>query len=150
MACHTAPMSVAYAGINYKKATDLTTAVKDACPDGVDVFFDNTGGLIHDAVMKNLSIRARVVICGRVALAGQFGKPDIGERFMGQLIVTRASIHGFLVLDWWHRRDEALKRLAAWQREGKIRFKEDVLNGIERVPEAFLRLLQGKTSGSSS
>jgi NADPH-dependent curcumin reductase CurA len=135
------------AGINYKKATDLTVAVKDACPDGVDVFFDNTGGLIHDAVMKNLSIGARVVICGRVALAGQFGKPDIGERFMGQLIVTRASIHGFLVFDWWHMRDEALKRLAAWQREGKIRFKEDVLNGIERVPEAFLRLLQGKNFG---
>jgi NADPH-dependent curcumin reductase CurA len=135
------------AGLNYKKATDLTAAVKDACPDGVDVFFDNTGGLIHDAVMKNLSIGARVVICGRVALAGQFGKPDIGERFMGQLIVTRASIHGFLVLDWWHRRDEALKRLAAWQREGKLRFKEDVLDGIERMPEAFLRLLQGKNFG---
>ena len=63
---------------------------------------------------------------------------------MGQLIVTRASIHGFLIFDWWHRRDEALKRLAAWLREGKIRFKEDVLNGIERMPEAFLRLLQGK------
>ena len=66
---------------------------------------------------------------------------------MGQLIVTRASVHGFLVFDWWHRRDEALKRLAAWQQTGKIRFKEDVLNGIERMPEAFLRLLQGKNFG---
>ena len=113
------------AAINYKKATDLTAAVKEACPEGVDVFFDNTAGPIHDAVMKNLSIGARVVICGRVALAGQFGKPDIGERFMGHLIVTRASIHGFMVFDWWHRRGEALKRLASWQRAGKIRFKED-------------------------
>ncbi len=93
--------------INYKKATDLTAAVKESCPQGVDIFFDNTAGPIHDAVMKNLSIGARVIICGRVALAGQFGKPDIGERFMGHLIVTRASIHGFLVFDWWHRRDEA-------------------------------------------
>ena len=79
------------ATINYKKANDLTAAVKEACPQGADVFFDNTAGPVHDAVMKNLSIGARVVICGRVALAGQFGKPDIGERFMGQLIVTWAK-----------------------------------------------------------
>ena len=135
------------AGVNYHKAADLTAAVKEACPTGIDVFFDNTAGPIHDAVMRNLSIGARVVICGRIALAGQFGKPDIGERFMGHLIVSRASIHGFLVFDWWHRRDEALRRLAAWRREGKIQFKEDVLEGIERMPEAFLRLLQGKNFG---
>jgi NADPH-dependent curcumin reductase CurA len=134
-------------GINYKKATDLTQAVKEASCGGVDVFFDNTAGAIHDAVMKNLRTGARVVICGRVALAGQFGKPDIGERFMGQLIVTRASIHGFLAFDWWHRREEALQRLSEWQRAGKIRFKEDVLDGIERMPEAFLRLLSGKNFG---
>jgi NADPH-dependent curcumin reductase CurA len=121
--------------------------VKEACPRGVDVFFDNTGGPIHDAVMKNLALHARVVICGRVALAGQFDKPDIGERFMGNMIVTRATITGFLVHDWWHRRSEGLRRLAGWQREGKIRFKEDVLEGIERMPEAFLRLLEGKNFG---
>ena len=135
------------AAINYKKTANLTAAVKECCPQGVDVFFDNTAGPIHDAVMKNLSIGARVVICGRVALAGQFGKPDIGERFMGHLIVTRASVHGFLAFDWWHRREEALKRLAGWQLAGKIRFKEDVLNGIEQMPEAFLRLLRGKNFG---
>jgi NADPH-dependent curcumin reductase CurA len=135
------------AAINYKKAADITAAVKEACPRGVDIFFDNTAGPIHDAVMKNLAIGARVVICGRVALAGQFGKPDIGERFMGHLIVTRASIHGFLVFDWWNRRSEALQRLSSWQRTGQIRFKEDVLEGTERMPEAFLRLLHGKNFG---
>jgi NADPH-dependent curcumin reductase CurA len=87
------------------------------------------------------------VICGRVALAVRFGEPDVGERFMGHLIVTRASVHGFLVFDWWHRRDETLKRLSAWRQEGKIRYQEDVLSGIERMPEAFLRLLQGKNFG---
>ena len=135
------------AGVNYKKAADLTQAVKEASGGGVDVFFDNTAGPIHDAVMKNLRTAARVVICGRVALAGQFGKPDIGERFMGHLIVTRASIHGFLAFDWWHRRDEALQRLSNWQRAGQIKFKEDVLDGIERMPEGFLRLLSGKNFG---
>src|SRR5215469_11954543 len=74
-------------------------------------------------------------------------KPDIGERFMGQMIVSRASAHGFLVFDWWHRRNEALRRLAAWHREGKIRFKEDVLEGIERMADSFLRLLSGKNFG---
>jgi NADPH-dependent curcumin reductase CurA len=133
--------------INYKNAADLTAVVKSACPQGVDVFFDNTGGPIHDAVMRNLNLAARFVICGRIALAGQFGKPDIGERFMDQLIVTRASVHGFLVFDWWPRRDEALKRLSTWQRGKKIRFKEDVLSGIERMPEAFMRLLEGKNFG---
>jgi NADPH-dependent curcumin reductase CurA len=135
------------AAINYKNNADLTAGIKEVCPRGVDIFFDNTAGPIHDAVMKNLSVGARVVICGRVALAGQFGKPDIGERFMGHLIVNRASIHGFLVFDWWHRRNEALQRLVDWQRMGHIRFKEDILEGIERMPEAFLRLLQGKNFG---
>jgi NADPH-dependent curcumin reductase CurA len=79
-----------------------------------------------------------------------FGKPDIGKRFMGQLIVSRASILGFLVFDWWHRRDEAFRRLTEWKLAGKIRFKEDVLDGIERVPEAFLRLLHGKNLGKQT
>ncbi len=134
-------------GINYKTAGDLTAAVKAACPDGVNVFFDNTGGVIQDAAMKNLAVGARVIICGRISQAGQFGKPEIGERFLGNLIVTRASIHGLLVMDWWHRRDEALKRLSAWGRTGQIRFKEDVLDGIENMPDAFLRLLDGRNFG---
>ena len=105
------------AGINYRTAADLPAAVKEACPRGVDVFFDNTGGPIHDAVMKNLALHARVVICGRVALAGQFDKPDIGERFMGNMIVT--TITGFLVHDWWHRR----ARGCAGSRAGSAREK---------------------------
>ncbi len=134
------------AGVNHR-GSDVTAAVKEACPDGVDVFFDNTGGPIHDAVMRNLAVGARVIICGRIALADRFGKPDIGERFNGHLIVTRASIHGFLVFDWYHRRDEAVRRLAAWGRQGRLRFKEDVLEGIERMPEAFLRLMDGSNFG---
>ena len=134
-------------GINYKTAGDLTSAVKEACPGGVNVFFDNTGGPIQDAAMKNLALHARVIICGRISQAANFGKPEIGERLLGNLIVNRASIHGLLVFDWWHRRDEALERLFAWSREGKIRFKEDVLDGIGSMPEAFLRLLDGRNVG---
>ena len=134
-------------GINYKAGGDLTAAVAKCCPDGVDIYFDNTGGVIQDAAIKNLAVGARVVICGRISEAGRFGKPDLGERLLGNLIVNRASIHGLLVMDWWHRRDEALKRLSAWGRTGKIKFREDVLDGIERMPEAFLRLLDGTNFG---
>ena len=77
----------------------------------MDVFFDNTGGPIHDAVMKNLAVAARVVICGRIALADNFDQEDIGLRASSRLIVTRAMIQGPRVFDWWHRREEALGSL---------------------------------------
>lgn len=134
-------------GINYKTAGDLTGALKAACPEGVNIYFDNTGGPIQDAAMKNLAVGARVIICGRISQAAQFGKPEIGERLLGTLIVSRASIHGLLVFDWWHRRDEALNRLASWGRAGRIKFREDVLDGIESMPDAFLRLMDGRNFG---
>ena len=134
-------------GINYKTAGDLTAAVRAACPEGLNVYFDNTGGPIQDAAMKNLAIGARVIVCGRISQAARFGQPEIGERLIGNLIVNRASIHGLLVFDWWHRRDEALRRLASWGAAGRIRFREDVMDGIESMPEAFLRLLDGRNFG---
>jgi NADPH-dependent curcumin reductase CurA len=135
------------ATINYKTVVDLGTAIEAACPSGVDVFFDNTGGPIQDAVIKRLSVGARVIICGRIASASKFGKADIGERLISDLLVTRSSVHGFLVSDWWHRRDEALRRLAEWQRAGKLTIREDILEGIESMPAAFLRLLKGENFG---
>ena len=98
------------ATINYKTAGDMTAAIATQCPSGVNVFFDNTGGPIHDAVMKNLAVAARVVICGRIALADNFDQEDIGLRASSRLIVTRAMIQGLVVFDWWHRRDEALSQ----------------------------------------
>ena len=98
-------------------SVSLTASVK--CSKGVDVCFDNTGGPIHDAVMRNLSIGVQVIICGRIALAAQFSKPDIGERFMGQLIMSRASDHGFLVFDWWHSE----MRRSGVSRNGKLQEK---------------------------
>jgi len=135
------------AGLNHRTETDLAAAVKTACPNGADVFFDNTAGPIHDAVMANLAVGARVVICGRIARASRFDERDIGERFLADLIIKRAVVSGFLVFDWWHRRDEALTRLAWWRRDGRLRYREDVIDGIERMPEAFLRLLSGKNFG---
>jgi NADPH-dependent curcumin reductase CurA len=133
--------------LNYKTQTDLAGALANLCPRGVDIFFDNTAGPIHDAVMKVLARGARIIICGRIALADRFGEPDIGERMLGQFIVTRASLHGFLVFDWWHRREEALERLATWYKSGQLTLRQDVIEGIERMPEAFLRLMSGRNFG---
>jgi NADPH-dependent curcumin reductase CurA len=133
--------------LNYKSTNDMTGAIAALAPGGVNVFFDNTGGPIHDAVLRNLAVAARVVICGRIALANDFEQEDIGLRASSRLIVTRAMIQGLVVFDWWHKRDEAMARLAAWHRDGKLQTKEDVLEGFERVPEAFLRMMSGRNFG---
>jgi NADPH-dependent curcumin reductase CurA len=133
--------------LNYKTEKDLSRALADLCPRGVDIFFDNTAGPIHDAVMKCVARGARIIMCGRIALAERFGEPDMGERMLGQFIVTRASLHGFLVFDWWHRREEALERLAHWYKSGQLTVRQDVVEGIERMPEAFLRLMSGRNFG---
>jgi NADPH-dependent curcumin reductase CurA len=135
------------AGINYRNANDLAAAVRTVCPDGVNVFFDNTGGPIHDAVLMNLAVAARVVICGRIAVVDKSPSEDIGLRSSARLIVTRATVQGLVVFDWWHRREEAVARLAAWHRDGKLRYREDVLDGFERVPDAFVRMMAGRNFG---
>ena len=135
------------AGINYKTASDLTAAVAEACPDGVDVFFDNTAGPIHDAVMQNLALKARVIVCGTVALADKFGQPDIGPRSLRQILVARARVEGFLVFDFQDRYEAARQQIASWHAEGRIRHREDIAEGLERTPAAFLKLLRSENFG---
>ena len=135
------------AGLNYRTAADLGAAVRAACPDGVDVFLDNTAGPIHDAVMANLAPHARVVVCGTVALAERFEQPDIGLRHLRQILVTRARVEGFLLFDHVARYEDARRQLAAWAKAGQLRHREDVLEGIEQMPEAFLRLLRSANFG---
>lgn len=134
-------------GINYKTAPDLTAAVKKACPDGVDLFLDNTAGPIHDAVMRNLAEKSRTVICGTVALADTFEEPDIGERFLRNIMIARATIRGFILFDHADHFDQARAELSSWAKSGKLRHKEDMMQGIESMPAAFLRLMTGANMG---
>ena len=134
-------------GINYRTEPDLAAAIARECPDGVDVFFDNTAGPIHDAVLQNLATHARIIVCGTVALAETFGQPDIGSRFMRQILVARARIEGFLVLDYQHRYVEARTRLAEWHRAGKLQYQYDIADGLENTPNAFLLVLTSKNLG---
>jgi NADPH-dependent curcumin reductase CurA len=133
--------------IAYKTVPDLTAAVEHACPRGVDVYIDNTGGPIHDAVMRNLALHARVIVVGSISLAGTFGQPDIGQRFMRQLLIARATMQGFLVGDYQQHHAEARRRIADWYRQGLVKSKFDIAKGIENAPDAFLRLLTSRNVG---
>jgi NADPH-dependent curcumin reductase CurA len=133
--------------INYRSEANLAKAVARRCPQGVHVFFDGTGGAVHDAVMANLALHARVAIVGKVAVANKAPDQDIGLRASAKLIGSRAQVQGFVVYDWWHRRDEALRRLAAWHKSGAIKFREDVARGFESLPAAFSRMMRGENLG---
>jgi NADPH-dependent curcumin reductase CurA len=135
------------AGINYRTEDDLAAAIKQACPNGVDVFFDNTAGPIHDAVMNNLAQNARIIICGTISLAGQFEQPDMGERFLRKILVARARMEGFLIFDHLDKFDAAREQLAAWEKAGKLTFKTDIRDGIDAMPQAFLNLLTSQNFG---
>lgn len=135
------------AGINYRSVGDLTAAVGEACPGGVDVFFDNVGGTVHDAAMLNLALRARVVICGNISLYNRLDRQDTGLRHLRPLLVNRARMEGFLVMDHQPRYPEALARLGAWVREGRIRYRESIAQGLESAPRALAGLLEGRNFG---
>ncbi|MEN2738674.1 NADP-dependent oxidoreductase [Microbacterium sp. X-17] len=133
-------------GINYRASEDLSAEIGAACPQGVDVFFDGTGGAVHDAVLTRLAPRARVAIVGRIAVAGS-GAADVGTRASSRLIDTRATIQGFTVYDWWHRRQEAVTRLRQWREGRQLHVREDVMDGIASAPVAFVRMMRGENIG---
>jgi NADPH-dependent curcumin reductase CurA len=133
--------------INYRIEPDLGEALARLCPTGVDLFMDNTAGPIHDAVLLNLATHARVVVVGTVSLADKFAKPDIGLRFLRQILVARARIQGFLIMDYQQRYEEARVRLARWYRAGALKSKFDISDGLESTPKAFLRVLTGQNVG---
>jgi NADPH:quinone reductase len=134
------------AGLDYKSG-DLRAALKEACPDGVDVYFDNCGGDISQAVFSRLNVGARIAICGQIS---QYNLDRPEPTFHpGLLIVFRARMEGFLVSDYVHRFDEAAARLGRWVAEGKIRWREDVTEGLENTPRAFIGMLRGENRGKA-
>lgn len=133
------------ATIDYR-ADDVAAAVRDACPDGVDVYFDNTCGPISDAVMTRLARGARVVICGTAALTDWDPIPT-GPRVHRQLLVARARMQGFLVLDYKDRYPEAISALADWIRDGRLSYNEHILDGAAAAPGAIEMLYAGQNTG---
>jgi NADPH-dependent curcumin reductase CurA len=135
------------AAVDYKgkDADALAADFARHAPQGIDVFFDNVGGVTHDAAMMNLALRARVIICGVISVRA--GQPDIGMRWNRQLLVKRALMQGFLVGDHRARWGEFRAAMAAWLKSGKIRYREDIVDGIDAAPRAFLGLLDGANRG---
>ena len=132
--------------IDYK-ADDVREAVKRACPDGVDVYFDNVGGEISAAVHARLNVGARIAICGQVS---QYNLERAQPTFHpATLIVARARMQGFLVTDYPHRFNEAIPRLARWVLNGDIRYRETVTDGLENAPRAFIGMLNGENHGKA-
>jgi NADPH-dependent curcumin reductase CurA len=133
------------AAVDYKSA-DFEAKLAEACGGGVNVYYDNTAGSISDAVMANLALGARVVICGTASVAS-WAPPPMGLRVERHLLVKRAQMAGFIVFDYQHRYEEALARLAAWVRAGKLHYREDILDGIEACPDAIAGLYRGDNLG---
>lgn len=131
--------------INYRE-DDVAQAVKAACPDGVNCYFDNTCGPISDAVMDNLALGARITICGTAALTNWDPIPQ-GPRVHRQLMVARAKLQGFLVLDYKARYLEAVSELADWIRAGKLNFNEHILESADAAPNAINMLYSGQNEG---
>ena len=137
------------AALDYHAEADLAAALGAVCADGVDVYFDNTGGPIADAVMAHLNVGARIVVCGTMGIPdiGANEPPPQGPRPNRALLVARARMQGFLVLDHMHRADEVVAELSQWLREGKLRYAEDIVDGLENAPAALVRLLAGENRG---
>jgi NADPH-dependent curcumin reductase CurA len=131
--------------INYKDA-DVKQALKAACPKGVDIYFDNVGGEISDAVLPLLNQGARIVICGQISLYN-LDKPDIGPRPQPYLLVNRASMKGFIISDYAARFGEGVMQLSQWLASGKLKYIETIVEGFENTPQAFIGLFSGENLG---
>lgn len=134
------------AAINYKTTDNLRKSLKEACPNGVDVYFDNVGGPVSDAVMSLINFKSRTIICGQISQYN-LEKPELGPRVAGQLLTTSSLMKGFIVSDYAEHNKEGLTQLSQWVREGKIRYRENIVEGFENTVDAFLGLFRGDNIG---
>ncbi|RZT95710.1 hypothetical protein EV201_0334 [Ancylomarina subtilis] len=132
--------------INYNSTTNMSQAIADACPNGVDVYFDNVGGEISDAVMLNVNRFARIIVCGAISLYNETSVP-MGPRVQPILIKNSVLMQGFIVSNYMEKFAEAVPQLAQWLGEGKLKFTETVVEGFENTPQAFIDLFEGKNKG---
>lgn len=131
--------------VDYKRA-DFAAELAKACTGGIDIYFDNTSGVISDAVLPHLNVGAQVIICGTASIAN-WDPPPLGPRIERHLLVKRARMQGFVILDHKDHYPAARADLARWVREGAIRFEEDILEGIAHATDAIAGLYRGENLG---
>jgi NADPH-dependent curcumin reductase CurA len=131
--------------INYK-TDDIRQALKDACPNGIDVYFDNVGGEISDAVMPLINRGSRIIICGQISFYC-VDRPEVGPRPQPYLLINRALMKGFIITDYAAKFSEGVKQLAEWLAAGKLKYAESIVEGFENTPQAFIGLFTGENLG---
>ena len=131
--------------INYKEQ-NVFKEIKETCPEGVNVYFDNVGGKIADDVISNIAPFARIGVCGVISQYN-LTQAELGQRVQRAILTNQASIEGFLVFRFEQRYNIAIKKMSKWLQEGKIIWKEDIVEGIENAPKAFIGLMKGENFG---
>ena len=133
------------------RSPDLKQQLASACPKGIDVYFENVGGAVFDAVLPLLNTKARVPVCGLIAHYNDTTLPPGPDRLgllTRTLLIKRIKMQGFIIFDdYAHRYGEFFAEMSQWLKDGKIKFREDVIDGLENAPQAFIDLLEGKNFG---
>ncbi len=132
--------------LDYKSEAPLLPALQSACPGGANVYFDNTAGAISDAVVNCLAVNARVVICGTASVP-VWEPPPLGPRLERAILTKRLMVQGFVLFDHMHRYIDVVARLAGLVREGRLGYREEILDGIESCPDAIAGLYRGENMG---
>lgn len=133
-------------GINYNTADNMSKAIAKACPAGVDVYFDNVGGEISDAVLFNINKFSRTVNCGAISVYNNTKQPK-SISVQPFLVKKSASMQGFIVGNYSSRFPEGIHHLTQWLDEGKLTYQETIIKGFDKIPEAFIGLFEGKNTG---
>lgn len=133
------------AAIDYK-SEDVTQALRQHCPKGIDVYFDNVGGDILDAALANLARYGRVVICGAISQYNSTSGIKGPSNYLS-LLVNHGRMEGFVVFDYAARYQEAAREMGGWMMAGKLKSREDIVEGLETFPETLLRLFRGENTG---
>jgi NADPH-dependent curcumin reductase CurA len=133
------------------RAAALGERLKEACPAGIDIYFENVGGNVLRAVLPLMNAHGRIAVCGLISLYDEAPQPahsDGPASLMRAILIKRLSVRGFIISDGFdHRRGEFLQAMSSWLREGKIKYREDIVAGLENAPSAFLGLLAGRNFG---
>eukprot|EP01095_Lingulamoeba_sp_RSL-Kostka_P017286 TRINITY_DN889_c0_g1_i2.p2 TRINITY_DN889_c0_g1~~TRINITY_DN889_c0_g1_i2.p2 ORF type:complete len:356 (-),score=145.25 TRINITY_DN889_c0_g1_i2:1379-2446(-) len=133
---------------NYPTALEMKQALADVCENGIDVYFDNVGGHITDAVFELINLKARIIICGQISqYNGGLDNPELGPRFLHKILYTRSTIQGILARDYTHRMPEMIEQMSIWINEGKVQYKETFIDGFENLPKALNSLFHGFNVG---
>lgn len=139
------------ATINYKENKTqeaLTKALQNACPAGVDIYYDNVGGAITDTVLDLVNVGARILICGQISQYNHgLDTPEMGPRFLHKVLYKRMTIQGILARDYNDRMPEMIAEMGPWVRDGKLKYQETIVEGFEQLPNALSGLFDGKNTG---